>query len=190
MEVSMGFGELFILAIGVSMDALAVAICKGLSIRSLKPRHALIVGTWFGLFQAIMPTIGYLLGYAFADMISAIDHWIAFVLLAIIGGNMIREAFSHEEESYDASLSFPNMLMLSLATSIDALALGVTFAFLKVDLLPAVTLIGVCTLVISAIGVKVGNVFGERFKSKAELFGGVVLVLLGCKILLEHLGIL
>ena len=186
----MGFTQLFILAVGLSMDAFAVSICKGLSIRELKLRHALIVGAWFGAFQALMPAIGYLLGSAFADLIESVDHWIAFVLLALIGGNMIREALDQDEEEVDPSLAPMTMLLLAIATSIDALAVGVTFAFLRVDIVPAVTLIGVCTFAISAVGVKIGNVFGSRYKSKAELAGGVVLVLIGVKILLEHLGIL
>lgn len=187
----MGIGELLILAAGVSMDALAVAICKGLSIQKLKLRQMLIVGAWFGAFQALMPTLGWLLGSAFTDLVTAVDHWIAFVLLAIIGGNMIREAFSKDEESEcDPSLAFLTMLMLAVATSIDALALGVTFAFLKVNILAAVLSIGLCTFIISAVGVKVGHVFGVRFKAKAELLGGVVLILIGTKILLEHLGII
>ena len=186
----MGFAELFLLAVGLSMDAFAVSICKGLSIQKLKLRHALIVGAWFGAFQALMPVIGYLLGSAFADMIEAVDHWIAFALLALIGGNMIREALSKEEEDCDPSLAPVTMLLLAVATSIDALAVGVTFAFLRVDVVPAVTLIGMCTFAISAVGVKIGNVFGVRYKSKAELAGGVVLVVIGLKILLEHLGIL
>ena len=186
----MGLGELFILAVGLSMDAFAVSICKGLSIRQLKLRQALIVGAWFGAFQALMPAVGWLLGSAFTDLIESVDHWIAFVLLSLIGGNMIREALSHEEEDADPSLAPVAMLLLAVATSIDALAVGITFAFLRVDILPAVTLIGVCTFLISAAGVKIGNVFGSRFKSGAELAGGVVLVLIGLKILLEHLSIL
>lgn len=186
----MGFWELLFLAVALSMDALAVAICKGLSIQKLKLHQALIVGAWFGIFQALMPLIGWLLGSAFADLITAVDHWIAFVLLAIIGGNMIREAVSGDEESCSPSLAFGGMLMLAVATSIDALAVGVTFAFLRVNILSAISLIGVCTFVISAVGVKIGNVFGTRFKSRAELLGGVVLILIGLKILLEHLGIL
>ena len=175
----MGIAELFILAVGLSMDAFAVSVCKGLSIQKLKPRHAVIVGAWFGAFQALMPAIGWLLGSAFADMIEAVDHWIAFALLALIGGNMIREA-----------LAPIAMLLLAVATSIDALAVGVTFAFLRVAVVPAVTLIGVCTFAISAAGVKIGNVFGARYKSRAELLGGIVLVLIGLKILLDHLGFL
>ena len=188
--IIMGFAELFILAVGLSMDAFAVSICKGLSIRALMPRHAVIVGVWFGAFQALMPLAGWLLGAAFADMIAAVDHWIAFVLLAIIGGNMIREAVGQDEEDCAPSLAPLAMLVLAVATSIDALAVGVTFAFLRVDIVPAVALIGTCTFLISAAGVKVGNVFGARYKSKAELFGGGVLVLIGLKILLEHLGLL
>ena len=186
----MRFWELLILAVGLSMDAFAVAVCKGLSIRALMPRHAAVVGLWFGAFQALMPLIGWLLGAAFADMIAAVDHWIAFALLAFIGGNMIREALGGDEEDCDPSLAPLAMLVLAVATSIDALAVGITFAFLRVDILPAVALIGACTFAISAAGVKVGNLFGARYKSKAELFGGAVLVLIGAKILLEHLELL
>ncbi len=187
----MGLPELLLLAVGLSMDALAVSICKGLAIRELKLRHALIVGAWFGAFQALMPTIGFLLGYAFADLITAVDHWIAFLLLAIIGGNMIREALGKENgEGCGPSLAFSNMLMLAVATSIDALALGVTFAFLRVNIAAAAALIGLCTFLISAVGVWVGHVFGVRFKARAEVFGGVVLILIGLKILLEHLGVI
>lgn len=186
----MKLGELLILAIGVSMDAFAVSICKGLSIRQLKLRHTLIVGLWFGAFQALMPTIGWLLGSTFAGLITAFDHWVAFVLLAIIGGNMIRESLSKEDESCNPSLAFSTMLLLAIATSIDALAVGVTFALLKVNIVAVVLSIGLCTFLISAVGVKIGNVFGARFKSKAEFFGGAVLILMGLKILLEHLGII
>lgn len=186
----MSLGELLLLAVALSMDALAVSICKGMSIRKLKLRHALIVGAWFGAFQAIMPTLGFLLASTFADLITAVDHWVAFALLALIGGNMIRESLSKEEEKVDASLSFLSMLLLALATSIDAMAVGITFAFLDVSIVPAVLLIGACTFCISAVGVKIGNVFGTRFKSAAELVGGIVLVLIGVKILLEHLGVI
>ena len=186
----MGLAQLFILAVGLAMDAFAVSVCKGLSLPKLRLRHAVIVGAWFGAFQALMPAVGWLLGSAFADLIVSVDHWIAFVLLSIIGGNMIREAFSREEEDADPSLAPMTMLLLAVATSIDALAVGITFAFLRVDILPAVTLIGACTFLISAAGVKIGNVFGARYKSGAELAGGVVLVLIGVKILLEHLGVL
>ena len=187
----MSIPELLILAIGVSMDALAVAICKGLSIQKLKLRHALIVGLWFGVFQALMPTIGWLLGSAFTDLITSVDHWVAFVLLAIIGGNMIREALSKkEEDEVDPSLALGAMLILAVATSIDALAVGVTLALLNVKIVATVLSIGLCTFIISTIGVKIGNVFGMKFKSKAELLGGAVLILIGLKILLEHLGVI
>lgn len=188
----MNLGELLITAVGVSMDAFAVAICKGLSIQKLKLRQTLLVGLWFGLFQALMPTVGWLLGSTFASLITAVDHWVVFILLAIIGGNMIRESLGKEEdcECCDPSLAFGTMLMLALATSIDALAVGVGFALLKVNILAVVLSIGLCTFLISAVGVKIGNVFGARFKSKAEFLGGVVLVLMGLKILLEHLGVI
>ena len=182
--------ELLLIAVGLSMDAFAVSVCKGLSVQRLRPRHYLLTGAWFGGFQALMPSAGYLLGSAFEQYIVSFDHWIAFALLSLIGGNMIKESLSGEEEEADASFAVRTMFLLAVATSIDALAVGVTFAFLRVSILPAVTLIGVCTFLISAAGVKVGNVFGARYKSKAELAGGTVLVLIGLKILLEHLGLL
>ena len=182
--------ELFLIAVWLSMDAFAVSICKGLSVRKAEPRHSLIVGAYFGGFQALMPAIGYVLGRQFESLITSVDHWIAFVLLGIIGGNMIREALKGEQEELDDSFTFRTMLPLAIATSIDALAMGVTFAFLQVQIVPAVLFIGVTTFVLSAVGLKVGNVFGAKYKSRAELFGGVVLVLMGIKILLEHLGIL
>lgn len=186
----MGFGELFILAVGLAMDAFAVAVCKGLAIRELKVRQALLVGLWFGLFQGLMPAAGYLLGSAFTGLVQSVDHWIAFVLLSIIGGNMIREGVRGDEEDCDPSLSFHVMLMLAVATSIDALAVGITFAFLNVPILAAVLFIGVITFAISAAGVKLGNIFGMRYRAKAEIFGGSVLILIGLKILLEHLGLI
>ncbi len=187
----MGIGELLVLAVGVSMDALAVAICKGLAIPKLKLRHCLIVGAWFGVFQALMPTIGWFLGSAFAELVYAVDHWIAFVLLAIIGGNMIRESLGKgEEEGCDGSLAAAGMVVLAIATSIDALAVGVTLALLDVQIAAVVLSIGLCTFIISAVGVKIGNVFGVKFKSKAEFLGGAVLILIGLKILLEHLNII
>lgn len=186
----MGLLELFIIAVGLSMDAFAVAICKGLSVRTLRPRHAVITGLYFGGFQALMPLIGFLLGVQFQSLITSVDHWIAFVLLALIGGNMIRESRDTDEENLSDSFSFATMLPLAVATSIDALAVGVTFAFLQVDIVPAVCFIGVTTFVLSCIGVKAGNMFGAKYKSRAELFGGVVLILMGLKILLEHLGVL
>ncbi len=181
--------ELFILALGLSMDAFAVSVCKGLSVKQLRLRHALITGLYFGGFQALMPLIGYFLGTQFQSLITDIDHWIAFVLLVLIGINMIRESRG-ESEKLDASFGFKVMLPLAIATSIDALAVGVTFAFLQVQIVAAVSLIGITTFILSAVGVKIGNVFGAKYKSRAELLGGVVLILMGLKILLEHLGVL
>jgi len=186
----MGLFSLFIIAVGLSMDACAVAICKGLAMQKATWKKAMIVGLWFGGFQALMPAIGYVLGSQFEKYIVSIDHWIAFVLLCLIGINMIKEALSKDEECANDSLAVKDMFLLAVATSIDALAVGVTFAFLKVRILPAVTFIGVITFILSALGVKVGNIFGCRFKSKAELAGGIILILMGTKILLEHLGVL
>ncbi len=184
----MGLVELFILAVGLSMDAFAVSVCKGLAMPKISVRKTVIVGLWFGGFQALMPVLGYLLGVQFQDKITSVDHWIAFVLLGIIGVNMIREACSGECESEDDSLDIRTMFLLAVATSIDALAVGITFAFLKVQIVAAVLFIGVTTFIISALGVKIGNVFGTKYKAKAEFAGGLILVLLGFKILLEHLG--
>ena len=181
--------ELFILAVGLSMDAFAVSVCKGLSLGKIKPKHMCIAGAWFGGFQALMPLIGYFLGSFFAEMIEKYDHWVAFVLLAIIGGNMIKESFC-KDEKVDSSMDVKSMLLLAIATSIDALAVGVTFAFLQVQIVPAVSFIGVITFIFSAVGVKIGSLFGTKYKSKAELFGGIVLVLIGIKILLEGIGVL
>lgn len=182
----MGIIELLVLAVGLSMDAFAVSVCKGLSVKRAKAKHCLIAGAYFGGFQALMPLIGWLLGRQFESLIKNIDHWIAFALLAIIGANMIRESFDKSNE-VNASFSFKTMLPLAIATSIDALAVGVTFAFLDVSIAPAVSIIGATTLVISAAGVKIGNLFGAKFKSKAEIAGGTILILLGIKILIEHL---
>lgn len=181
--------DLFILAVGLSMDAFAVSVCKGLSLGKIKPKHMCIAGAWFGGFQALMPLIGYFLGSFFAEMIEKYDHWVAFVLLAIIGGNMIKESFG-KDEKVDSSMDVKSMLLLVIATSIDALAVGVTFAFLQVQIVPAVSFIGVITFIFSAVGVKIGSLFGTKYKSKAELFGGIVLVLIGIKILLEGIGVL
>ena len=178
--------ELFLIATGLSMDAFAVAICKGLSMEKMNPRHALIIGLYFGGFQALMPALGYVLGVRFQDAITAYDHWIAFILLGLIGGNMIKESLTPEEDSCDASVAFKDMVILALATSIDALAVGVTFAFLRVPILPAVSFIGVTTFLLSIAGVKVGNIFGAKYKAKAEFAGGVILILMGIKILVEH----
>lgn len=185
--------ELFVIAVGLSMDAFAVAICKGLSVQKINPCHTLIAGAWFGGFQGLMPLAGYLLGKGFAHLIESVDHWVAFVLLAFIGGNMIREALSGEEDECSeckecgGSFGVKKMFPMAVATSIDALAVGVSFAFLKVRIVPAITFIGVITFVLSAVGVVVGNVFGAKFKSKAELAGGIVLIGMGAKILIEHL---
>lgn len=186
----MGLLELFILAVGLSMDAFAVSVCKGLAMPKISVKKAVIVGIWFGGFQALMPALGYLLGSQFKDSITAVDHWIAFILLGIIGGNMIREACSGECEKENNSLDIKTMFLLAVATSIDALAVGITFAFLKVNIVAAVSFIGATTFIISAAGVKIGNIFGTKYKAKAELAGGVILILLGLKILLEHLGVL
>lgn len=186
----MGLIELFLIAVGLSMDAFAVSVCKGLAMPKCTFKKAAIVGLWFGGFQALMPAIGYILGAQFQEVIASIDHWIAFVLLALIGGNMIHEALDNDEEEADASLDVKTMFLLAVATSIDALAIGITFAFLKVNIIPAVCFIGIVTFIISFAGVKIGNVFGARYKNKAEIVGGVILILLGLKILLEHLGFL
>ena len=186
----MGIIELFILAVGLSMDAFAVSVCKGLSLGKIKIKHMCIAGLWFGGFQALMPLIGYLLGSNFSELVAKYDHWIAFVLLALIGGNMIKEALGKEEDNMDNSMGFKAMLLLAIATSIDALAVGATFAFLDVSIVPAISFIGVVTFVLSAIGVKAGSLFGYKYKSKAELCGGIILILLGIKILLEGIGIL
>ncbi len=184
----MGFIELLSLAVGLSMDAFAVSICKGLSVIKVRPKHMLICGLYFGGFQALMPLIGYLLGVSFKSLIASVDHWIAFVLLALIGANMIREAFSKDaDEDVDASFGVKTMLLMAVATSIDALAVGVTFAFLDVSIAPAVSFIGIVTLVFSAAGVLIGNIFGAKWKNKAEFAGGAILILIGLKILIEHL---
>ena len=184
--------NLVMIAVGLSMDAFAVSICKGLSVQKLRPKHYILIGAWFGGFQALMPMIGYFLGSRFSNAIQSVDHWVAFILLSLIGANMIREALSRDEDAGrdSGSLSFKTMLMLAVATSIDALAAGITFAFLDVNIVGAVSIIGCTTCIISMAGAKVGSVFGTKYKSKAELTGGVMLILLGLKILLEHTGIL
>jgi putative Mn2+ efflux pump MntP len=183
--------ELFLVAVGLSMDAFAVSVCKGLSVPRVRPVHALTCGLYFGAFQGLMPLLGWLLGVRFQSIIVSIDHWIAFVLLGLIGLNMIRESREDDEEECctDCRFTFAAMLPLAVATSIDALAVGVTFAFLQVNIIPAVLFIGVTTFSLSAFGTWVGGVFGSRFKSKAEFAGGLILILMGLKILLEHLGI-
>lgn len=183
--------ELLILAVGLSMDAFAVAVCKGLAIGKCRWKQMLIPGLWFGGFQALMPLIGYFLGARFEKYITSVDHWIAFVLLAAIGANMLREAFGKSEpDEGDASLSVKAMFPMAIATSIDALAVGITFAFLQVRVGAAVSFIGVITFLLSMLGVKVGSVFGTKYQTKAEAAGGIILILLGLKILLEHLGVI
>lgn len=183
----MGIIELIVLSIGLAMDAFAVSICKGLSMPRMKWKNAIIIGLYFGYFQALMPALGYLLGVNFQDRISNIDHWVAFILLAVIGINMIKEAISKDNDVHNDSIKFKDMIVLAIATSIDALAIGITFAFLNVNLILAISLIGVITFIISVLGVKVGNIFGDKYEKKAEFAGGIILILLGIKILLEHL---
>ncbi len=189
----MGFGELFLLAVGLSMDAFAVSVCKGLSVKRAGLKESAICGGWFGGFQGLMPLVGYFLGTLFAGVIEAFDHWVAFGLLAIIGINMLKEAFEKECECCDknADFSVKTMFVMAVATSIDALAVGISLAMAgDVNIVVAVTLIGVTTFLLSGLGVKIGNIFGSRFEKKAQVAGGVILILLGVKILLEHLGIL
>lgn len=182
------FAELLIIAIGVSMDAFAVSVCKGLSVQKVRPTHVAATALWFGGFQALMPLAGYFLGIGFADFVSSVDHWIAFILLGIIGGNMIKESGSKDGEQCPApDFSAKTMFGMAVATSIDALAIGVSLAFLQVNIWEAVLLIGVTTAMFSGAGVLIGNIFGSRFKSKAEFAGGFILIAMGLKILLEHM---
>ena len=180
--------EIALIGVGLAMDAFAVSICKGLAMRRMNYKKAIIIAAFFGVFQALMPALGYVLGTTFANKIAAIDHWIAFILLALIGANMIKEALSSDDdECQDDSLRLGDLIMLSIATSIDALAVGITFAFFNVSLLLSVSMIGIITFIICVIGVKVGNVFGEKYKSKAELAGGLILIVMVAKILIDHL---
>ncbi|WP_455685017.1 manganese efflux pump MntP [Thomasclavelia sp.] len=184
----MSFLEISLIGVGLAMDAFAVSICKGLAMKKMSYQKAIIIALFFGGFQALMPALGYILGTAFASKIAAIDHWIAFILLGLIGINMIKEALSKDEdECLDDTLHFGDLIMLSIATSVDALAVGITFAFFNVSIVLSTTVIGIITFIICVIGVKVGNVFGEKYKSKAELAGGVLLIIMGCKILMDHL---
>ena len=192
----MGIGELLLLAVGVSMDAFAVSVCKGLAMKKATLKAQMTCGLWFGGFQALMPTIGFFLGTLFADAIESVDHWVAFVLLAIIGINMLKEAFDKEEEcccceEQNADLSVKTMFVMAIATSIDALAVGISLAMAgNVNIWLAAAFIGICTCTLSALGVKIGNVFGSRYEQKAQIAGGAILILLGLKILLEHLGVI
>lgn len=185
----MSFVELLVLGIGLAMDAFAVSVCKGLSVKELKWKHMLTAGLYFGGFQALMPFLGYLLGSGFIRYIEAFDHWVAFGLLLLIGGSMIRSSFQPDEKQND-DFSFRTMLVLAIATSIDALAVGITFACLSVNILLAVTVIGITTFLLSALGIRIGNIFGSRYRRKAELAGGIILILIGLKILLEHLEVI
>ena len=186
----MGIVEITLLGIGLAMDAFAVSICKGLSMKKMNWKNTIIIALYFGIFQALMPVIGYFLGTTFEGLVTKFDHWIAFALLLAIGGSMIKEAFSKDEENKNDKVDFKTMSVLALATSIDAIAVGITFAFFEVNVLLAVTIIGLITFIISIIGVKIGNRFGDKYQSKAELMGGIILILLGIKILLEHLNII
>ena len=186
----MTFIELLLIAIGLSMDAFSVSICKGLTTKRFSWRMALLCGLWFGFFQALMPVIGYFLGAQFQELIEAYDHWIAFGLLFLIGANMIREALSKKEESANGDLDVKTMFLLAIATSIDALAVGVSFACIQVKLWSSVLIIGITTFLFSVLGVKIGNVFGSKYEKSAGIVGGIILILIGLKILLEHLGVI
>lgn len=185
----MTFLEMLLIAVGLAMDAFAVSVCKGLSVKRLELKHSTLAGLYFGGFQFLMPLIGYLLGSRFEMAIKSVDHWIAFGLLAVIGANMIHEAFG-DDEKLDDDFGFKNMLLMAIATSIDALAVGISFACLGVDILPAAGLIGIITFMLSAAGIRIGHAFGTKYKARAEFVGGIILVFMGLKILLEHLGIL
>ncbi len=182
--------EMCFIGLSLAMDAFAVSICKGLSMKTIKWKKGIIIAAYFSLFQMLMPVLGYIFAYSFKDIVQDIDHWIAFVLLSAIGANMIKEAFCSEENEKNDKVDFRTMFILAVATSIDALAVGATFAFLQVNLIMAVLIIGIITLLLSLIGIKIGNLFGDKFKSKAEIAGGVILIFIGLKILLDHLGIL
>lgn len=182
--------SILLIGVGLAMDAFAVAICKGLSMKKLEWKKAFIIALYFGIFQAGMPVIGYFLGTSFESLVTKIDHWIAFLLLGIIGINMIKEAFECDCENVNDKVDFKTMIILAIATSIDALAIGITFAFLRTNITLAAIVIGIVTFALSLIGVKIGNKFGNKYQKKAEIFGGIILILIGTKILLEHLGIL
>ena len=186
----MGVAEIILISISLAMDAFAVSICKGLSMQHMDWKKAIIIGLYFGIFQALMPTIGYFLGIGFQSLVVSVDHWIVFILLLFIGGNMIKESFNEEDSNTNDDISVKSMLILAIATSIDALAVGITFAFLETNIIFAFSLIGIITFVLSIIGVKIGNKFGNRYETKAQVAGGVILILIGFKILLEHLNIL
>ena len=187
---NMGAIEILLISIGLAMDAFAVSVCKGLAMKKMSWKKAIIIGLYFGIFQAVMPVIGYFLGTTFERFITYVDHWVAFILLVGIGINMVKEAFDKESENRNDNVDMKTMLVLSIATSIDALAIGITFACLKIHIVMPVITIGLITFIISVIGVKIGNQFGDKYGKKAEIMGGVILILLGIKIVLEHLGII
>lgn len=182
--------EILLIGIGLAMDAFAVSICKGLSMKKMNWKNAVIIALYFGVFQALMPLIGYFLGITFESIVTTFDHWVAFALLTLIGGGMIKESFDDEDDKKNDRVDFKTMVVLAIATSIDALAVGITFAFFDVNIVLAVSIIGIITFIISVLGVKIGNRFGDKYQNKAQLMGGIILVLLGFKILLEHLGII
>lgn len=182
--------EVAFIGISLAMDAFAVSVCKGLSMKKFDWKKAIIIGLYFGGFQGLMPIFGYSLGASFTNLVYSIDHWMAFILLAAIGGDMIKSSFDDEVKKRNDKVDFKTMIVLAIATSIDALAIGITFAFLEVNLIYAVCFIGIVTFILSVLGVKIGNKFGDKFQNKAELFGGSVLILIGLKVLLEHLGVI
>ena len=186
----MDFFEIVLIGIGLAMDAFAVSVCKGLSMKKMDWRKAIIISLYFGIFQAVMPVIGYFLGTTFSGFVESVDHWIAFILLAIIGGNMIKDSTDDENEKRNDNIDIKTMLLLAIATSIDALAVGITFAFFETNIGLGISIIGLITFILSIIGVKIGNRFGDKFQNKAELTGGIILIIIGLKILLEHLGII
>ena len=189
-EIKMELFEIIAIGVGLAMDAFAVSICKGLSMKKIDWKKAIIIALYFGIFQALMPILGYFLGSTFSSFVQSVDHWIAFILLAIIGGNMIKDSTDDEVEKRNDKVDVKTMLLLAIATSIDALAVGVTFAFFEVNLLLSISIIGIITFVLSFLGVIIGDKFGDKFQNRAELAGGIVLIIIGLKILLEHLGIL
>ena len=189
-NLEMSFVEILLIGVGLSMDAFSVSICKGLTTRRFSWKMALTCGLWFGFFQALMPVVGYFLGAQFQEYIEAYDHWIAFGLLVLIGANMIREALLGKDEETSASMDFKTMLLLAIATSIDALAVGVSLACVQMRLWSSVLIIGATTFLFSVVGVKIGNVFGSKFEKSAQVVGGIILILIGLKILLEHLGVI
>ena len=185
----MSLFEIVLVGIGLAMDAFAVSVCKGLSMKKMNWKSAIIIALYFGIFQAVMPIIGYFLGTTFSSFVENVDHWIAFILLAFIGGNMIKESTDDEVEKRNDRVDVKTMVLIAIATSIDALAVGITFAFFEVNLLLSIFIIGIITIVLSTIGVIIGNKFGDKLQNKAELTGGIILIIIGLKILLEHLGV-